>query len=263
MENGVEAGRYILDDPFKPYLHPLHTPAGHLVTDCMPADHRHHKGLMFALRCVDLNFWEEPAGTDQCGVQRSISIEPLGTTSSDAALSTGIRQRLSWEHESGDRATYDEVREIFCHPDPTSRAFVWTWRSHRTALRAHRLIKSEWSLAVPDGRKINYHGLGIRLPLMWAFGDDRINGAELGGRPASWAEICGTNGPEIGCWGMINGFWNPPIAAVTLRQTHGYGWFAIKAGFAYLSAGPSNINELDVTVGQTFSESYQVVVQDR
>jgi len=47
------AGISVLDDPFKPYLHPPRTPDGHVVTVARPADHRHHKGLMYGLRCED------------------------------------------------------------------------------------------------------------------------------------------------------------------------------------------------------------------
>ncbi|MEI8312925.1 MAG: DUF6807 family protein [Verrucomicrobiota bacterium] len=255
---GTTAGCYVLDDPFKPYIHPLRTPGGHVVTDCMPVDHRHHKGLMFALRCEDLNFWEERQGNGQSGVQRSLSVEPVSTPDGE-----GIRQRLRWEEESGERPTYDEVRQISCREEPGQRAFLWTWSSRRTALRAHRLIKSEWSFALEDGRKINYHGLGIRLPWAWAFRGDSRNGAECDGVSRPWRDVCGTTGPEIGFWGKIDGHWQPPTAAVTLRQQQGFGWYVMKQDFAYLATGPSNLEELDVSEGRTFEETYQILVQDR
>lgn len=259
VAGGAVAGRYVLDDPFKPYLHPLRTPDGHVVTDCMPGDHRHHKGLMYGLRCADLNFWEEPLGTDEAGVQTQIAIEPL----SAGAGAAGLRQRLRWQHESGGRATYDEIREISCRHDRERRAFVWTWSSRRVALRAHRLIKSEWSLGLEDGRAINYHGLGIRLPWMWAFHDERFNGAERAGSSRPWKGLNGETGPEVGFWGRIDGYWSPPEAAVTMRQEQGFGWFVLKGDFAYLATGPTCLDELEVTAGQTFDETYEVVVQDR
>lgn len=261
VAGNVVAGRYVLDDPFKPYLHPVRTPDGHLVTDCMPGDHRHHKGLMFGLRCADLNFWEEPLGTDQAGVQTSLSVEPL--TFALAAGAVGLRQRLRWQHESGERATYDEVREITCRRDDTRRAFVWTWRSRRTALRAHRLIKSEWSLALEDGRAINYHGLGVRLPWMWAFSGERFNGVERAGRACPWRELNGEAGAVVGFHGRIDGYWSPPEAAVTIRQEHGFGWFVLKGDFAYLATGPTCLDELEVGAGRTFDETYEIIVADR
>lgn len=255
---GMPAGRYVLDDAFKPYLHPLQTPDGHVVTDCMPMDHRHHKGLMYALRCADLNFWEELPETEQAGIQRSLSVEPLRTDRGN-----GIRQQLRWEHSSGERPTYDETREIVCRHEPGQRAFVWTWSSRRTALRTHRLIKSEWSFEVPDGRKINYHGLGIRLPRSWAFPGDGWNGVECNGTPKPWREACGTTDRQVGLWGKTDGHWIPPVAAVSICQDHGFGSFILMEGFSYLSVGPSNLEELDIQEGQTFSECYQIIVQDR
>lgn len=260
-EDSLIAGRYVLDDAFKPYLHPLKTPAGHLVSGCITSDHRHHKGLMYALRSADLNFWEENPGTDQCGVQRSLSVEPLAP--GDAAGGAGIRQRLRWQHESGERATYDETREIFCRHDPAARAFVWTWRSHRTALRAHRLVKSFWSYPVEDGRKINYHGLGVRFPWSWAFEPGNMNGVECDGVAKPWKEACGSTGRSVGYWGRIDGFWTPPIAAVTITQEQNFAFYVMRAGFAYLSVGPSNVEELEVQAGQTFAETYHIRVEDR
>ena len=255
---GTPAGRYVLDDAFKPYINPLRTPDGHLVSDCMPVDHRHHKGMMYALRCADLNFWEELPGTDQAGVQHSLSVEALTT-----GCGKGIRQQLRWAHSSGERPTYDETREIVCRHEPEQRAFIWTWSSRRTALRSHRVIKSEWSLEVADGRRINYHGLGIRMPRSWAFPGDGMNGVECAGTPKPWREACGTTGPQAGFWGKIDGHWNPPVAFVGARQDHGFAWFVLNEGFSYISAGPSNLEEFDVEKGQIFSETYRVIVQDR
>jgi hypothetical protein len=45
----------------RPYLHPLHTPGGVLLTDIEPADHPWHHGLSFAIAHVnDCNFWGGP-----------------------------------------------------------------------------------------------------------------------------------------------------------------------------------------------------------
>ncbi len=46
----------------RPFVHPLRTPAGDLVTVDAPADHPWHHGLWFAVKFVDDdNFWEEMA----------------------------------------------------------------------------------------------------------------------------------------------------------------------------------------------------------
>jgi len=252
---GGEAGRYVLDDPFKPHIHPLRTPEGHCVTDCMPADHRHHKGLMYALRCHDLNFWEE--GSDS-GTQKQQSISAL-----EDARGTGVVQELLWQACNGGLETYLETREIVCRYDEEKRGFHWTWHSRRTALREHRLIKSPWSFHLDDGRTINYHGLGIRLPWVWAFSGDTFSGVEIGGQACDWKQACGTSGPEVAWWGLIDGQWNPPTAAVTIRQEQQGAWFVLKTDFAYLSVGPSNAEEVQIPEGRIFDETYHVLVQDR
>lgn len=252
---GREIGRYVVDDPFKPYLHPLRTPNGHCVTDCMPADHRHHKGMMYALRCQDLNFWEEDPGS---GEQKQQALSVL-----QDAWGTGIQQDLLWHARGGGLETYLERREIVSRYDRKDRGFHWTWRSRRTALRTHRLIKSPWSFPLDDGRKINYHGLGIRLPRAWAFPGGSLSGVEMRGQAMDWKQACGGSDSEIRWWGRMDGFWSPPTVAVTIRQEQPYTWFVLKRDFAYLSVGPSNAREIDVPAGQVFCETYHIVVQDR
>ena len=52
----------------RPYVHPLRTPAGHVLTRNAPADHPWHHGLWFTIKYVDGdNFWEE---MDTYGVLR-------------------------------------------------------------------------------------------------------------------------------------------------------------------------------------------------
>ena len=46
----------------RPFVHPLRTPAGHVLTRDAPDDHPWHHGLWFAIKYVDGdNFWEEMA----------------------------------------------------------------------------------------------------------------------------------------------------------------------------------------------------------
>ncbi|HKJ90295.1 MAG TPA: DUF6807 family protein, partial [Oceanipulchritudo sp.] len=249
-----QAGIYVLDDPFKPYLHPLRTPAGHCLTLAFPMDHRHHKGLMYALRCADLNFWEECPGSGSCGVQRLLKTE---------TIDNGIRQELLWVEESGSLETYHEVRTGTCHLRDDASAFDWTWQSERVALRDHRLIKSEWSSPLPDGRRINYHGLGIRLPWAWAFRHPAFSGVELDGEPlVAPGDASGKTPESVRWWGRIDGFREPPLAELVLHQNPSQGCFALQDNFAYLALGPSVLKEMDVAEGRIFSEHYRISAGD-
>lgn len=253
VDGDTEAGQLVLNDPYKPYLHPVRTPAGHIVSDTMPCDHRHHKGLMYALGCEDLNFWEEGDSAD-IGVQKICDLRLAG----DA-----VEMDILWLSIAGGMETYRETRTISCRREPGLQAFVWTWTSRRTALRPHRLVKSPWSSKLPDGRIINYHGLGIRLPRSWSFEQPPQAGALVEGVPVPAEEAMGTTSPEAAVWGRIDGHWDPPSASVTIRQSHGFAYFVLRGGFTYLSVGPSNLHELDIPAKAETTERYEVVVADR
>ena len=258
---GTVAGEYVLDDPFKPFFRTLKTPAGHNTVVVSPGDHRHHKGLMYGLRCADLNFWEEAPGSGHCGVHCGVQ-EILATET----MEDGIRQELFWREEHGRLETYRETRAISCRRE--GDAFVWTWKTRRKALRNHRLVKSEWSLEIADDRKINYHGLGIRLPWVWAHGGDdtrSCNGVDIAGDASTPSKACGTSGPEVTWWGLIDGHWCPPKAFVHMSQPpeQAFTWFVLKGDFPYLAVGPTNGEEREVGKGEVFEESYTIRVGDR
>src|SRR6185369_6662053 len=47
----------------RPFIHPLRTPAGHVLTRNAPDDHPWHHALWFAIKYVDgENFWEQAGG---------------------------------------------------------------------------------------------------------------------------------------------------------------------------------------------------------
>lgn len=255
-DGDASAGEYVLDDPFKPYVHPLRTPRGNVLTRVSPFDHRHHKGLMYALLCPDLNFWEEAPGEAHCGVQHIRST----TINNDGA---SITQRLHWANESGDLPAYDELRTISL-ARRGEEAFVWTWRSQRTALRDHHVMKSQWSMQAEDGRLINYHGLGIRLPRSFAHPNERCRGAVVDGEactPPSAAH--GTKAGSVKFWGAFDGKWTPEKGGVTFEQPYGFTNFVVDHPFPYLAVGPSNEQPYDVSEGATFDETYTVIVEDR
>lgn len=253
-EQGTVAGVYRLDDLFKPHFSELRTPAGHAVTMVSPGDHRHHKGMMYALKCDDLNFWEEEPGSGHCGVQEVKQTE---------LLEDGFEQELLWREESGGLLTYEERRKVTCSLDAANRGYLWTWQSQRTALRDHQLVKSGWTVEIEDGRKINYHGLGIRLPWMWAYGDANMGSILANEMPLSDREACGRHDRSLGMWGLIDGCWQRTEARVTISQTHGFAWFVLRSGFAYLSTGPTIEEELSVQAGDNFSETYTILIQDQ
>ncbi len=246
------AAVYVLDDPYKPHFRELYTPAGLSATMVSPVDHRHHKGLMYALKTTDVNFWEEDPGTGHCGVQ---------DIQSTTEIEGGFQQDIHWREEMGGNHTYRETRTITCRA--IENAFEWTWRTQRRALRDHELDVSFWLLELEDGRKVNYHGLGIRLPWAWCWGGKNYGTVECEGKPVSYKEASGTRASSVGFSSKVDGHWAPPTASVTIQQEQDFGWFAFREIFPYLSVGPTILGGFSVSEGETFDETYRILIADR
>jgi hypothetical protein len=102
----------------KPHLHPVATPAGHVLTRVEPPDHPWQRGLWFSVKFVDGdNFWEE--GLDKWGVIRhdgppEVSYHDDGGGAVEGDLvwirsdreSVALRERRRWTHVPIDGASY-------------------------------------------------------------------------------------------------------------------------------------------------------------
>lgn len=246
-------GRYETDDPFKPYLHPVRTISGRCVTLAKPHDHRHHKGIMYALTATDVNWWEEDASyVTTVGMQRQESTK---------LTDSGIRQELRWTATDGSLESFHERRSIDCqwHPDGFIR---WTWTSELTALRDLALRHSPYAVPSESGAPINYHGLGIRFPR--SFGG--MSGGTTwtaDGIPKRPQTINGTHPMQTKISDLLDGDFPPPRVTITVTQpvsTHAV--FAVRDPFSYFSIGPTVESTLTLTAGDTLSETYTIDVAD-
>lgn len=264
--DGRLAGRYHHGDAFKPYVHPLNSPAGHCVSLARPHDHRHHKGLMYALRTPELNFWEEVSTRpgEKVGRERHVAFAEVRA----AGPEVGFVQTLAWEPAEGGEAAFDEVRRVSCRRD--GAAYVWTWETALTARRETRLIQSQWSRKSPDGRLINYHGLGIRFCREFA-GGTRNNALQLDDGPVEWNRNAkpfdfetrmGATARRVTYIGHIDGTWPVPRVGVTLAQEQDYALFVLETPFAFMAVGPSNRAERPLRAGEVWRERYTVTVAD-
>ncbi|MDO8545008.1 MAG: PmoA family protein [Opitutaceae bacterium] len=264
--DGALAGRYNYTDAFKPYVHPLQSPKGHSVSLVSPHDHQHHKGLMYALRIPELNFWEERSTLpgEAVGRQRHLAFSEQRESGGEA----GFTQTLSWEPAGGGEAVFEETRRISCRRD--GAAFVWTWDTTLKSRRATRLVQSQWSHKKPDGGKINYHGLGLRLRREFG-GGTRNNGLQLDDAPIRWNKgsarfdfttAMGATPARATFIGSIDGIWPTPQVAVTLAQGQRNALFVMEEPFAFFTLGPSNLAERPLAAGETLREHYTVTVAD-
>lgn len=255
VDGATRAGAYILNDPFKPFVHDLRTPGGASLSATSPHDHVHHKGLMYAFKCDLANFWEERDADS--GQQTPLDLAAVN----DEGAEVAFQQHLSWRDAAGGEI-FSEMRRIACRRE--GDAYCWTWTSRMTARRDVTLVKSVYSWPRPAGATVNYHGLGLRLPR--AFGGTggtslRVDGTTLekvtdgmGLRPRS-ATLIGRLDPAYPQW-------PPPRASVTFESAGGDALFAMDAPFAYLAIGPSNLDPVPLRAGQEIEARHRIAVAD-
>jgi hypothetical protein len=255
--DGNPVGRYAAADSHKPHLHPLYAPSGRVISASITHDHKHHKGLMYALRLPELNFWEEyeTLPGERVGRQRPTAL----TISSAVGKTVAFEQELVWEAEASADHVFTEHRSISCRA--TADRFVWSWHTKLVAQRDLELIMSQWSAVKEDGRRINYHGLGLRFPR--SFGGMRTSSrVEVDDHPTEYADAMGAEASTVTVMGAFDGVWPPPQSGVRMRQFQPGTPFVVRDPFAYLSMGPSNAEPKEMAAGDVIDETYEIEIFD-
>lgn len=263
---GRLAGRYHHGDEFKPFIHPLNSPQGHCVSLARPHDHRHHKGLMYAVRTPELNFWEEVSTRpgESVGRERHMAFAEVRESGEEV----GFTETLSWEPLTGGPAVFDETRRVSCRR--VGAAFVWTWALTLRVRRDTRLIQSQWSHQNAAGQLTNYHGLGLRMCREFG-GSTRNNALQLDDGPVQWNRnskpfdftvAMRATPARVTYIGHIDGTWPVPRIGVTMTQQEKNGLFIFESPFALMALGPSNLAERPLAAGETLRDRYTVTVED-
>lgn len=252
------AGRYRYTDAFKPHLDQLATPAGHVLSLVSPHDHPHHKGLMYALRLPEVNFWEERVTLPGEVPGRQRHDDFSGATRTGEQV--GFSEELTWLPHAGGEPVFLETRSLHCRALLGGQGYAWSWASEITAMRDLELTMSQWSAPAEDGRLVNYHGLGLRLRR--DFSCTGGNAVRLDRHAASFAEAMGATPAECEFLGSIDGTWPIQRAGVRIRQEQENALFVLESPFAFLAMGPSNLAPRQMTRGERLLESYEITVFD-
>ncbi|MFF3615859.1 PmoA family protein [Streptomyces sp. NPDC002580] len=252
----------------KPYLHPLRTLAGDVVTGYRPNDHRWHKGLqMTASHLSGQNLWggntyvhgkgylELP---ERVGSMAHVTFEKVAGEGSGAL----IAERLTWHPYDGELWAEEERRVEVHDVDPGAGSWALTWSSAVTNRREEPLRLGSPTTA---GREMaGYTGLFWRGPR--AFRGGRVIGPDsegpgLMGRQAPWlaysAEHDGSDGHATLVFAHA-----PENDHSGAGGAHPAHWFVRNEPFAAVAPSPAFFDELVLAPGDTLARRYRVVVAE-
>lgn len=238
----------------RPYVHPLRTPAGHVLSRDAPEDHPWHHGLWFTIKFVnEENFWEE---YDAYGVLRH-DAEPEVTEVDGAVRIAGS---LTWTRPDRETTALTEQR-------------TWTYRPLGEGAYA---LDFETTLTAPTDVTYDrtpfttwggYGGLAFRGAGDWhdtrlLLNDGKERERTLGERSA-WCALDGLAGDD-----------DQPVGIAFLDATesprHPVPWYASTKAATYGDEGWSNFvnaaflwdEALTVPADEPLSFAYRVIVHD-
>lgn len=234
--SGREVARYLdgadLDADLspRPYLHPVRTPGGVVVTETRPEDHHHHHGVSAAVVDIDgTSYWGGKSYVDGQGYVmlpnqgRQVGEAPQLSTTPDRSVLT---QRLRWSAPDGtEQVVEDREIRLAAGPGP---AHLLTWRS---GLHAQR----DLTIGSPATRGRTGAGYG---GLFWRLGPESgatVRVRTAGGVVRGEQDALGAIGP----WLTLTTRHDGGTATVLLAQpdTDLLPWFVRVTG--YTGAGPA------------------------
>ena len=184
----------------RPYLHPVHTLAGNLVTIFRPHDHPWHHGIsMTSAHLSDQNFWGGATYVrDQGYVQLDNNgrIEHLAWNEmqceDDHAL---MSESLRWVTYSGEAWLAEQRQIAVSEVNPQAGYWVLAWTTRLTNLSSQTLLFGSPTTA---GRPLaGYGGLFWRGPRSFTGGQimaaGGLAGAEVMGQRAAWLAYIGAH----------------------------------------------------------------------
>lgn len=267
--HGVEIARYVFrpeapvaEGP-KPYLHPLRTLDGAVVTAYRPWDHRWHKGLQMTWTHVSgQNFWGGPTYVDGEGY---VWLDNVGSMSHGrfAALDetgddVGFTEELVWTTQAG-QDWIAETRTHRFHGVDVARG-LWVL-DFTTTLRNISGRELELGSPTTQGRPAaGYTGFFLRMPRAWTGGtvtSDEVDGAdELMGRQAMWVAFSGQH-DEVDGAATVLAYAGTSTAAPEVK------WFVRDEPFPVLSPSPSFDETIAFPPGEELTLAHRYVFADR
>jgi len=246
----------VLESP-KPYLHPIRTRTGEVVSLYRPHDHVWHKGIAWSLPHVgEHNFWGGPTYVQGSYAQlanNGSAVHKEMTRLSATGDRVEIGHRLDWISQAGLPVIGERRGLTATLVDETTWALVF-----ETAMTNVSGGPLAFGSPTTKGREnAGYGGLFWRGPRSFTGGviqsPDGAGGDELRGRRAEWFGFRGRH-DETGTRSTI------VMVDDTANPSHPPQWFARSEDFACLCPAPFFSEEADLPDGATLSFRYAVVV---
>lgn len=251
-----------LESP-KPYLHPVRTLGGEVVTLFRPEDHVWHKGIAWSLPNVGPhNFWGGPTylrdeGYRQLANNGSMLHESFAAVEGRAGR-VRLAEDLLWraEADGGTGPVVVRERRELGASVPADDAWVLTFTTHMTNVSGGPL---DIGSPTTNGREnAGYGGLFWRGPSSFTGGavlaPGTVGSEELRGQRAEWMGFTGEHGAgRASSLVLVDGATNPH---------HPPQWFVRSDPFACVNPAPFFSQEVPFPDGQTLTFRYAVVVAD-
>jgi hypothetical protein len=237
---------YVYGGRPKPYVHPLRTPSGIVLTVFEPHDHVWHRGLWFTFKFVNgENFWEEhpPFGV-QAARPPAIAHGENGAVTLAAAS--------EWVRPGGE-TVLDEARTLASRPlGPGRYAIDWDVRlTPRAPASLDRTPFTTWG---------GYGGLTFRGSRNWQetrllFADGSTSDRPAP-KPSRWCDLAGKLDGGPGLTGGVAMFDHPD------NPRHPVPWYGATGAGHYFNAALLFHGPLALGRGETLRLRYRVLVHD-
>lgn len=232
----------------KPYIHPLWTPDGRIITYDSPADHVHHRGLCVGWPDVSgVDFWAEvssPKGRRGKMVTEKLLTEVL------PGGGARIRELNNWQ--KGDGTTLLREERTWTFLPPRGNLQVVDVEIKLTAVASEVVFGSD------PGTPREYHGLTVR---MGPFGEPRffnsrgdVGDEQCHGKAAEWCALSGVQSGQPVTAAILDHPSNHPEG-----RDHPTRFFVLGRGMQFISTSPNFGKPKVLRSGETWRLRYGVV----
>lgn len=235
----------------RPFLHPLRTPGGVLVTAAHPADHDWHLGVSVALQHVNgTNFWGGGTYVRDEGY-RWLDDHGRIQTSAFTPTDDGFTQTAAWVSPSG-QTQLSEHTSFSAHTTADAGAWTFTYTFTLTAHAETVRLGSPGSNGREGG---GYGGLAWRLP---AATDVRVRTLDAEGEDA----VHGTCAPWLAWSGLFDGEPATIALAGADEATRADPWFVRVAAYPGIGSALAWADEVVLAPGESVRRSFRGLIAD-